>query len=106
MPFTASKTDAETSAATRVVTIGLDPPASTVSFIIPIHSSTESGVAAAASLGAAIMPLRIRTQHVAIRKLLFICALLWGRANMQRIAARVNELRLDWCRNISGQINQ
>jgi hypothetical protein len=72
MPFTASKTDADTSAATRAVTIEFEPPAIAVSFIIPIHSSTGSGVAAASGLGAATMPLRIRSQNAAIRKLFFI----------------------------------
>src|ERR1700746_3245105 len=48
IPFTASNTEAETIAATRVVTRGLVPPVITVSFIIPIHSRTGSGLAAAA----------------------------------------------------------
>src|ERR1700741_5270075 len=53
MPLTASKTEADTSATTRDVTSGLVPPARTVSFIIPIHSSTGSGVAAEIDIGGA-----------------------------------------------------
>src|SRR5580704_14604332 len=47
MPLTASKTDAETNATTRLVASGLVPPAITVVFMIPIHSSTGSGGVAA-----------------------------------------------------------
>src|SRR5215470_19126615 len=43
MPLTASNTDAETSAVIRVEASGLVCPAITVSFMIPIHSSTGSG---------------------------------------------------------------
>ena len=46
--MTASKTDAETKATTRVVARGLVVPVITVSFIIPIHCSTGSGTAAVA----------------------------------------------------------
>ena len=49
--MTASKTDAETNATTRVVTRGLVLPVITVSFIIPIHCSTGSGTAAVAEMG-------------------------------------------------------
>src|SRR6267142_3358121 len=48
IPLTASNTDAETSATTLEVTKGLVPPAITVSFIIPIHCRTGSGLAAEA----------------------------------------------------------
>src|ERR1700724_4281141 len=49
MPLTASKTEADTSATTRLVTNGLVPPARTAVFMTPIHSSTESGVVQADS---------------------------------------------------------
>src|SRR5246127_4182052 len=49
MPFTASKTDADTKATTRDVTSGFVPPAITVSFMIAFHSSTGSGGPAAAT---------------------------------------------------------
>jgi hypothetical protein len=48
MPLTASKTDADTIAAVRLVKNGLVPPAKTVSFMMPIHCRTGSGVAASA----------------------------------------------------------
>ena len=48
MPLTASKTDADTIAAVRLVKNGLVPPARTVSFMMPIHCRTGSGVAASA----------------------------------------------------------
>src|ERR1700686_264323 len=51
IPFTASKTDAETNATTRDVTRGLEAPAITLLFIIPIHCSTGSGAAAMAKIG-------------------------------------------------------
>src|SRR5256885_9105442 len=53
MPLTASKTDADTSATTRVATSGLVPPARTAVFMTPIHSSTGSGVAADTGRGLA-----------------------------------------------------
>ncbi len=46
MPLTASNTEADTSATTRLVTFGAVPAASTVVFMTSIHSSTGSGVAA------------------------------------------------------------
>src|ERR1700681_1494585 len=51
IPLTASKTDAETNATTRVVARGLVLPVITVSLIIPIHCSTGSGTAAVAEMG-------------------------------------------------------
>src|SRR5580658_10316547 len=48
MPLTASKTEADTIAAMRLVKNGLVPAASTVLFIMLIHSNTGSGVAAGA----------------------------------------------------------
>src|SRR5215469_4006716 len=48
MPLTASKTEADTIAAIRLVKNGLVPPARAVSFMMPIHCRTGSGVAAAA----------------------------------------------------------
>src|SRR4029077_19656672 len=51
MPFTASNTDADTSATTRLVTRGFVPPAITVLFIMPIHSSTGSGAVAETGTG-------------------------------------------------------
>src|SRR5215470_15024771 len=48
MPLTASKTDADTIAAIRLVKNGLVPPARAVSFMMPIHCRTGSGVAATA----------------------------------------------------------
>src|SRR6266571_6735307 len=53
MPLTASKTDADTSATTRLVASGLVPPARTAVFMTPIHSSTGSGVAADTGRGLA-----------------------------------------------------
>src|SRR6266850_8540739 len=53
MPLTASKTDADTSATTRLLTSGLVPPARTVVFMMPIHSRTGSGVAADTARGPA-----------------------------------------------------
>jgi hypothetical protein len=49
--LTASKTEAETNATTRVVTRGLELAVITVLFIIPIHCSTGSGAAATAKMG-------------------------------------------------------
>ena len=46
MPFTESKTDDDTKATKRLVTSGFVPPAITVSFMMPIHSSTGSGLTA------------------------------------------------------------
>jgi hypothetical protein len=51
MPLTASNIDPATRAVIRVDASGLLPPASTVSFIIPIHCSTGSGTEAAAGTG-------------------------------------------------------
>src|SRR6516162_7419541 len=48
MPLTASKTEADTIAARRLVKNGLVPPVRAVSFMIPIHCRTGSGVAATA----------------------------------------------------------
>ena len=53
-PFTASNTDADTSATTRVVASGLVPPAITVWFMIAFHSSTWSPVAADTCIGNAV----------------------------------------------------
>jgi hypothetical protein len=53
MPLTASNTDADTIATTRLVTSGLLPPAMTVVFMTPIHSSTGSSVVADTSWGLA-----------------------------------------------------
>src|SRR5882724_4194421 len=53
MPLTASKTEADTSATTRLVTFGAVPAVRTVVFMTPIHSSTGSGVAADTGRGLA-----------------------------------------------------
>jgi len=72
MPLTASKTDADTIAATRVVTIEFEPPAITVLFMTPIHSSMGSGVAAATGLGDTAMLLSSNKQNAAILKSFFM----------------------------------
>jgi len=51
MPLTASKTDADINAATRVVANGLVPAVSAALFNTSIHSNTGSGVEAVIGLG-------------------------------------------------------
>src|SRR6202049_406192 len=53
MPLTASNTEADTNATTRLVTLGAVPAVSTAVFITPIHSNTGSGVAADTGRGLA-----------------------------------------------------
>ena len=68
MPLTASKTEADTIAAMREVKNGGVPSASTVSFMMLIHSNTGSGGAAADGLGVAAMPMSSRAQTEVIRR--------------------------------------
>src|SRR5271157_619456 len=66
MPLTASKTEDDTDATTRLLTSGLLPPAMTVVFMTPIHSNTGSGVAAATCRGLAASNIAssIRIAHL------------------------------------------
>jgi hypothetical protein len=59
-------------AAMRLVKNGLVPPASTVSFIMLIHSYTGSGGAAADGLAVAAMPMSNSMQTAGIRENLFM----------------------------------
>src|ERR1700723_4801867 len=94
MPLTASKTEDDTKAATRLLTSGLLPPAMTVVFMTPIHSSTGSGAAAAAAgRGLSAMPLNSKAQIVAIPKrfLVDMGSLLWGERE-----SRIAQARCQW----------
>jgi hypothetical protein len=85
----------------REVKNGGVPPASTVSFIMLIHSNTGSGGAAADGLGVVAMPMSSRTQTEVIRNFFMGSLLLryvnsWtGGPKSQWTAA---ELLPDFCR--------
>src|SRR5690348_9858192 len=70
MPLTASKTDADTMAAIRLVKNGLVRADNTVSFMVPIHCRTGSGEGAAASVAG--IPLSSKVQIAAVRKNFFM----------------------------------
>src|SRR5258707_2028018 len=80
MPLTASKTDADTSATTRVLASGLVPPAITELFMTPIHSSTGSGAAADTGKGLATSNAII-TIRIALRT---VVPASWRRTNAKK----------------------
>src|ERR1700726_1642235 len=96
MPLTASKTDADTSATTRLVTSGLVFSAMTALFMTPIHSSTWSGVAADNGRGVVASSATISIS-IALRAL---APELRQRSNRKRLIQDLRILRImcppDW----------
>src|SRR5258708_5596226 len=90
MPLTASKTDADTSATTRVLASGLVPPARTELFMTPIHSSTGSAAAAETGKGLATSNAII-TIRIAIRT---VVQASWRRTNAKKPSLTPGKLRI------------
>src|SRR5215467_6859048 len=95
MPLTASKTDANTIAAMRLVKKGLALPAHTVSFTMPTHSKGEL---AAAGLGVTAAPLSSKVQIAATPKNSFMDPSSWVRVILDRSGGE----SMDWAWAIPG----